>query len=456
MRCVTRVLLTTSAKPEPGQVAIIQPSMAHAAPAPAPGQTGTGKTAAGRGTFGSMTSSDSLPAAPLSSMKTEAEDEAGPERIGDAVVVVPFGPGVDAPGLSDDPMTMYLRDMSATALLTREGEAALAKRIEAGRRTMLDGLCASLPAMAALSAWRDAVREGTLALRHVIDVGATYGSGRRADSGREGADGAEGARGIDEDDEAAAPGIAAMEEAVLPAVMETLDGIAAAYAKLRRLQEKRIELARTNRTLTASQARRRRALERDLAASMGSLRLTDARVEALVDEVRAADERLRRCEGALLRLATGCGVPHEAFLEQHEGRELESSWLARVGRLRGEGWKALAAQKRPEVLALRCEILALARETGTHPADLRRTATLVLGGEREVRQATDEMIEANLRLVVSVAKKYRHRGLALPDLVQEGNAGLMHAVGKFDYRRGFKFSTYATWWIRQSIARAIQ
>ncbi|MCY4405765.1 MAG: sigma-70 family RNA polymerase sigma factor, partial [Rhodospirillaceae bacterium] len=362
---------------------------------------------------------------------------------------------VDAPGLSDDPMTMYLRDMSATALLTREGEAALAKRIEAGRRTMLDGLCASLPAMAALSAWRDAVREGTLALRHVIDVGATYGSGRRADSGREGADGAERARGIDEDDEAAAPGIAAMEEAVLPTVMETLDGIAAAYAKLRRLQEKRIELARTNRTLTASQARSRRALERDLAASMGSLRLTDARVEALVDEVRAADERLRRCEGALLRLATGCGVPHEAFLEQHEGRELESSWLARVGRLRGEGWKALAAQKRPEVLALRCEILALARETGTHPADLRRTATLVLGGEREVRQATDEMIEANLRLVVSVAKKYRHRGLALPDLVQEGNAGLMHAVGKFDYRRGLRFSTYATRWIRYSIAQAI-
>ncbi|MCY4405877.1 MAG: sigma-70 family RNA polymerase sigma factor, partial [Rhodospirillaceae bacterium] len=375
---------------------------------------------------------------------------------GDAVVVVPFGPGVDAPGLSDDPMTMYLRDMSATALLTREGEAALAKPIEAGRRTMLDGLCASLPAMAAVSAWRDAVREGTLALRHVIDVGATYGSGRRADIDREGADGAEGARGIDEDDEAAAPRIAAMEEAVLPAVMETLDGIAAAYAKLRRLQEKRIELARANRSLTASQARRRRALERDLAASMGSLRLTDARVEALVDEVRAADERLRRCEGALLRLATGCGVPHDAFQKQHEGRELESSWLSRVGRLRGESWKALAAHKRPEVLSLRREILALARETGTHPADLRRTAALVLGGEREVRQATEEMIEANLRLVVSVAKKYRHRGLALPDLVQEGNAGLMHAVGKFDYRRGFKFSTYATWWIRQSIVRAIQ
>ena len=171
--------------------------------------------------------------------------------------------------------------------------------------------------------------------------------------------------------------------------------------------------------------------------------------------MRDAGERLRRCEGALLRLVAGCGVPREAFLAQHAGRELESGWLSRVGRLRREGWKTLAARKRPEILALRREILALARETATQPADLRRTAALVLGGEREVRQATDEMIEANLRLVVSIAKKHQHRGLPLPDLVQEGNAGLMHAVGKFDYRRGFKFSTYATWWIRQSLARAI-
>ncbi len=421
-----------------------------------------------------MTDSDSLPAEPLSFGEAAAEDEAGTDRV-KAAAAVPSGPGIAAagngeadedagpagaaPGASgndldrtDDPMTMYLRDVGGTELLTREGEAALAKRIEAGRRMMLDGLCASLVAMAAVSTWRNAIREGTLALRHVIDLGATYGAEHQVGNVGERADGAGDAHGGHED---APPRLAAMEEALRPAVMETLDGISAAYAKLRRLEEKRIELARRNRTLTASQERRRRELRRAVAASMGSLHLTEARIEALVGKVRAAGERLRRCEGALLRLAAGCGVPRDELLKQHEGRELESAWLSRVGRLRGECWKTLAARKRPEALALRREILALARETGEHPADLRRTAAMVLGGEREVRQATDEMIEANLRLVVSIAKKYQHRGLALPDLVQEGNAGLMHAVSKYDYRRGFKFSTYATWWIRQSLARAI-
>ena len=422
-----------------------------------------------------MTDPDSPAAKPLSFWEAVAQHEIGADHIADPAAAPigqghaadevagppPDGPpaavgqGIDAPDLSEDPIAMYLRDVSAVPLLTREGEVALAKQIEAGRRTMLEGLCVSLPAMAAVSAWHGAIGQGALALRHVIDVAATYGAGLPAGNAREGADGAAAIHGAGENAEAAAPRIAAMEEAVRPAVMETLHRIAAAYAKLRPLQEKRIELARMSRTLTASQERRRRALERAVAASMGSLHLTDARIEALTGEMRDAGERLRRCEGALLHLAAGCGVPRENFLAQHEGRALESAWLSRVGRLPSEGWQTLAARKRPEVLARRREILALARETATLPADLRRTAALVLGGEREVRQATEKMIEANLRLVVSIAKNYQNRGLPLADLVQEGNTGLMLAVRNFDYRRGFKLSTYATWWIRQSLVRAV-
>ena len=354
----------------------------------------------------------------------------------------------------DDPMGMYLRDMGGTALLTREGEVALAKRIEAGRRTMLGGLCESLPAMRTVSVWRDGIRDGSLALREAIDVVATHERNRQDRHDRTDAETAENARegdGADEDK----PSHSAMEAAILPRVMETLDRIAASYPKLRRLQEQRIELARRNRALTASQTGRHRRLKRDLAASMQSLYVADARIEALADELRDASERPRRHEGALLRKAVEGGVPREAFLEQHEGRELETGWLSRVGRLRGDGWATLAKDKRPEVLALRREILALARETAMEPVELERVAAAALGGEREARQATGEMIEANLRLVVSIAKKHQNRGLALPDLIQEGNTGLMKAVGKFDYRRGFKLSTYATWWIRQSIARAI-
>ena len=380
----------------------------------------------------------------------ETAGEARPEGPPAAAVA---GAGRDVPWRTDEPIEMYLRDMGATALLTHEGEVALAKQIEAGRRAVLDGLCESLPAMRALSAWRDAIRDGSLALRDVIDVEATH-SVFRQQHGQTDVDAAGDVLEGEGSDEGLSR-LPAMEEAVLPGVMQTLDGIAASCPELRRLQEQRIELARKNPAPTAPQARSRRALERDLAASMRSLHLTDARIEALVDDLRDASERLRRCEGALFRIAVQCGVPRDALLKQHVGRELESGWLSRVGRLRGEGWKTLAGERRPEVLALRREILALARETATAPADFKRVAARVSAGEREARQATNEMIEANLRLVVSIARKYQNRGLALPDLIQEGNAGLMTAVARFDHRRGCRFSTYATCWIRQSLKQAI-
>ena len=372
----------------------------------------------------------------------EVTEEDGGDRPPPADVAAING---DDPDRTDDAVAMYLRDIRGAAQLTGEDEVTLAKRMEAGRRAVLAGLSENLVAMQAVAMWGEAVRSGSLRLRDVIDVEATHDG--------EAAAAAQGFPGDNDDDDR--PPLTAMEAAVQSRVMAPLEEIASSYGKLRRLEALRIELARKNRTLTAWQARRRRELRRDLASSMQSLYLTDARIEMLVVGLREAAGRLQQYESTLLQLAVGCGVPREAFLKQHEGRELETAWRSRVGRLRGEGWTTLARKRRPEVLALRREILALARESATEPSELRRVAAAVLAGDREGRQAREEMIEANLRLVVSIAKKYQHRGLPLADLIQEGNAGLMKAVDRFEYRRGIKFSTYATWWVRQSVWRAI-
>ena len=408
----------------------------------------------------------------------ESEENTSEEQPDAAPAAAPATVSEDDLGRTDDPVRMYLREMGSVELLSREGEIAIAKRIEAGRQAMIGGICESPLTMRAIIEWRDALSEGTLLLRDVIDLEATYGGGPeaagRADAAKaavgESADGAEpaadgaadtgGTGGTEksegeEDFDEGNVSLSAMEEAVRPKVIETFDAIAVAYKKFRRLQDLRLELAQKNESLTESQTRRYNRLKRELVELMQGVRLNNNRIEAAVDELYGLNRGLMTHEGRLLRLATRSGVSREKFLKHYVGRELDPRWLSRVSRLKDDGWKRFAREKRTEIVVLRRDIMALAQNTGLEPTEFKRIVAIVQKGERDASQAKKEMVEANLRLVISIAKKYTNRGLQFLDLIQEGNIGLMKAVDKFEYRRGYKFSTYATWWIRQAITRSI-
>ncbi len=393
----------------------------------------------------------------------ESSNEEQPEAAPATTTTTPATVDEDDLGRTDDPVRMYLREMGSVELLSREGEIAIAKRIEAGRQAMIGGICESPLTMRAIIEWRDALREGTLLLRDVIDLEATYGGGPEAAANRaeetkdpeaEDGEGEEKSEGEDDFDEGNVS-LSAMEAAVRPQVIETFDAIAASYKKFRRLQDLRLELAQKNETLSESQNRRYKRLKRDLVELMQGVRLNNNRIEAAVDELYGLNRGLMNHEGRLLRLATRCGVSREKFVKHYVGRELDPRWLSRVSRLKDDGWKTFAREKRPEIVVLRKNILAIAQNTGLEPTEFKRIVNIVQKGEREASQAKKEMVEANLRLVISIAKKYTNRGLQFLDLIQEGNIGLMKAVDKFEYRRGYKFSTYATWWIRQAITRSI-